>query len=313
MDLRSRSLPLNVTAIILAFAAAVHNLYKETFGATSSWLHMVVPASLYTLQNWLNYFALSRLDATTHQVATQMRILTTALFAVTILRKQLTRIQWMSLIVLTGGLALTQIPDTVGEGLNTARHNERSDRAMAIFAVGVCCLTSAAAGVYLEKVLKRTSTPLLVRNVQLGILGAVLCAVFGVLLHDGAEIAEYGFFSGYGKTASLAVVLNAVGGLAVAAVIKVADNIVKNSAIALSIVASGVLSAMFDDFVLCRHFFYGGVLVIGSVCVYSAYDVSPGNLLPVFCEPSDEFCASKEKIGPTPKTDSRLEQLVLHD
>ncbi|KAJ3014234.1 hypothetical protein HKX48_005274 [Thoreauomyces humboldtii] len=299
---------------------ALHRLREEAFGEGSGWTRMTVPATLYTLQNWLNYFALSRLDATTHQVIQQLRILTTAAFAVGLLRKRLSWIQWISLVVLTGGLTLTQLPSAgavrvvvaPGPGGETEVDKGATDHVMGVVAVAVACLTSSFSGIYLERILKDSSSSsasLIVRNVQLATIGAVFCAVFGVVLNDGREILRDGFFSGYKPAACLAVFTNAAGGLLIAAVIKFADNIVKNSAIAISIIASGVISSFLGDFTVTTEFALGGACVVASVCVYSAFGVAQsggkkpggGSLLPVatsieMAEELENLPAKREEV-----------------
>lgn len=50
-------------------------------------LKMAVPACLYVVQNNLNYMAISNLDGPTFQLLYQLKILTTALFSVVMLRR----------------------------------------------------------------------------------------------------------------------------------------------------------------------------------------------------------------------------------
>lgn len=76
--------------------------------SNDSW-KIAIPALLYTLQNSLQYTALSNLDAATFQVTYQLRILTTAFFSVTILKRSLSRNQWISLLMLAIGVAFVQI------------------------------------------------------------------------------------------------------------------------------------------------------------------------------------------------------------
>lgn len=68
-----------------------------------------VPAGLYTLQNNLLYVALQNLDGTTYQVTYQLKILTTALFSVIMLGKQLDATKWGALVVLTCGVICVQV------------------------------------------------------------------------------------------------------------------------------------------------------------------------------------------------------------
>jgi len=56
---------------------------------------LAVPSFLYTLQNNLLYVALSNLDPATFQVGYQLKILTTAVFSVIMLNKNISRLQYV--------------------------------------------------------------------------------------------------------------------------------------------------------------------------------------------------------------------------
>ena len=74
-----------------------------------SW-KLAIPASLYVLQNSLQYIAISNLDSVTFQVTYQFKILPTAIFSVLILGRSLSARQWVSLAFLMVGVAVVQIP-----------------------------------------------------------------------------------------------------------------------------------------------------------------------------------------------------------
>ena len=74
-----------------------------------SW-KLAIPAVLYTVQNTLQYVAVSNLDAATFQVTYQLKILTTAIFSVLMLKRSLSSRRWLSLLLLIVGVSIVQYP-----------------------------------------------------------------------------------------------------------------------------------------------------------------------------------------------------------
>ena len=130
------------------------------------------------------------------------------------------------------------------------------------------CLSSGFAGVYFEKILKGSKASLWLRNIQLGLFGA-LTGIVGAMLNDGAEIIEKGFFFGYTPLVIVMIALQAGGGLIVAVVIKYADNILKGFASSVSIVLSTASAVILFDFHVTALFLLGAGLVIMAVYLYS--------------------------------------------
>ncbi len=88
------------------------SLFSGVIGAVftgDSW-KLAIPASLYVLQNSLQYIAISNLDSATFQVTYQFKILPTAIFSVLLLKRSLSMRQWVSLALLMVGVAIVQIP-----------------------------------------------------------------------------------------------------------------------------------------------------------------------------------------------------------
>lgn len=90
-------------------------------------------------------------------------------------------------------------------------------------------------------------------------------------LKDGTKVREQGFFFGYDWAVWLAILLNSVGGLLVAVVVKYADNILKGFATSGAIILSCIISIYFFNFQLTIQFVIGASLVISSVYLYGSY------------------------------------------
>merc|ERR1712172_137772 len=86
---------------------------------------VMVPSGVYLIQNNLLYVAASNLDVATYQITYQLKILTTAMFAVTMLGKRLLPTQWFSLVLLVAGVAMVQLSD-VKENKSSANAEEQS-------------------------------------------------------------------------------------------------------------------------------------------------------------------------------------------
>ena len=78
--------------------------------AGDSW-KLFIPGTIYTLANTLQYVAISNLDAASYQVIYQLKIIFTAVFSVLMLRKSLSLIQWIALILLMIGVSIVSLPD----------------------------------------------------------------------------------------------------------------------------------------------------------------------------------------------------------
>lgn len=259
---------LSVKDTLLFLLDSIVLQYKDT-------LKLAVPSLIYTLQNNLQYIAISNLPAATFQVTYQLKILTTALFSVLMLRKSLSRVQWISLLLLFAGVAVVQVQQ---EGKKEASLSDSSAQnyMVGLVAVVISCLSSGFAGVYFEKILKGSSASVWVRNVQLGIFGTAL-GMLGLWWNDGAAIAERGFLFGYTDMVWCVIFNQAFGGLLVAVVVKYADNILKGFATSFSIIVSTVMSVYLFGFHVDLLFTAGAGLVIGAVYMYSLPKAAGGS------------------------------------
>merc|ERR1739844_531245 len=87
---------------------------------------------------------------------------------------------------------------------------------------------------------------------------------------DYNKIQDAGFMQGYNRLVWGVILLQAVGGLVVAAVLKYADNILKCFGNALSIVLSCMLSwSLLQEFTPDMLFAIGTLLVMSATALYS--------------------------------------------
>jgi solute carrier family 35 (UDP-sugar transporter), member A1/2/3 len=277
---------------------------SDIFGINSGYVKMLIPAALYTLQNNLQFIAASNLDAASFQVAYQGKILTTAFFAVALLRQKLSSRKWFALLILTLGVALAQLPSST----NSAAAAEEGSRIIGFMAVGSACLISGLAGVYFEKLLKNdsTTTSVWTRNIQLA-SSSVLIAGMGALIWDGAAIWRDGFFQAYNNLVLLTIAVQALGGLIIAMVMKYADNILKGFATSAAIIVSVVASVILFDFVVTKLFMCGAGLVVVATYLYGLPDASVRHMEAVLLsdgEQKDMF--DEEKVDPSREKSNQI-------
>ncbi len=115
---------------------------------------------------------------------------------------------------------------------------------------------------------KAVNANLWVKNTQLAMWSVGIGAA-GVIMNDGADVLEHGFFLGYTMQVWCTIALQAFGGITVAIVARHADSVAKGFATGLSLVGTCALSAYMFDFVITPAYLSGTLLVLLSVYTYS--------------------------------------------
>ena len=212
----------------------------------------------------------------------QLKILTTALFSVIMLSKKLSGVQWGSLVMLFAGVALVQVQSISA----TSESDQEQNQLIGLLAVIVSCLSSGFAGVYVEKMLKQTTASLWLRNVQLGMFGA-LTGLIGMFLKDWDDISTRGLLVGYTPLVWLVISQQALGGLIVAIVVKYADNILKGFSTSLSIIISCIASVFLFNYIISLGFIIGSILVMAAIYLYGRFQPPKTPVLPTSTPPPE--------------------------
>jgi len=239
-------------------------------------LIVLIPALLYLIQNTLLYVALSNLSAPFFQVTYQMKTLTTAIVSVLMLNRRYNVIQWFCLVGLGIGVAVVVTGENGG---NSAKTDASMNMVVGLTAVSVACFSSALAGVYFEKVLKRKEgsgdkppVSLWMRNIQLAFFS--IC-IGGMQILSKSNSESKPFLHGFTPMVRLLIFLQVAGGLLVAAIIKYADNVVKGLATGVSVVTSTFCSMLIFGTPLTTSFAAGGSIILGSVYLFSTRGDKP--------------------------------------
>jgi len=247
-------------------------------------LSMGIPALCYCLQNALFFVALSRLSATSYQLWSQSKTLFTALFFTSYLGRVLRAQQWLALVLLSLGVGLVQYQEAAAGGAAAAAAGlGGSAWLIGVAAVLASSLLSGFANVYFEKVVKqKTEVTIWVRNVQLGLFSLPQAA--SLVAADSMVIAQHGALVGFTPLAWSVVILKALGGLLVAAVVKYADNVLKTYATAIAIMLTCVLTCINTRVMPTAVFVQGMAMVIASIFLYNFVSPPPATPPPAAVE-----------------------------
>lgn len=104
---------------------------------------------------------------------------------------------------------------------------------------------------------------------------SMIISYITIYVHDAATVASKGFFVGYSRIVWTVILVQAVGGLIVAVVVKYADNVLKTFASSFGIVISCIVSAIFFDFHPNMAFLVGASFVVMSTVLYSKPEKKP--------------------------------------
>jgi UDP-sugar transporter A1/2/3 len=233
-------------------------------------LPMALPAVMFAFQQVLLIAAATYLDAVTYQIFNQaFKLIPTALFARWLLGQELDQMQWASMPVLALGVILV----TVNNGPVNEPPTNRKPVSQANWLIGMvsCCisgLSSAFAGVYFEKYVKGKHAPnLWVRNIQLSVFGVPFSAALA-WGKDGEAILRHGWLQGFSASTWAVVALQVFGGLVTGMVVKYCDNVIKNFAIAVSVILTVLVAIpLFGQFPSV-FFLVGVAMVLLSVFMY---------------------------------------------
>ena len=219
-------------------------------------LKLAVPSGCYAFCNNLQFVAAQNLSAVMLHMVERTKVPATACLSIIILHRSLRPNQWAALLLIVVGVSLAQ------SGHAEAAVTLPGTNVL----IGMCAalgvsFVSSFSGVWVELVLKSSETSLALRNIQLALFSIPLqlltCLYLGHPL-----LATLSWISW------VMIVNLAFAGLLIAAIMRFADNNLKNLAQALAAILSALISIPLFGFQPNVTFIVGAALVIGSAFLY---------------------------------------------
>ncbi|XP_075224595.1 UDP-galactose transporter senju [Lycorma delicatula] len=264
-------------------------LWKESANhLTVLWLYFV-PAVLYCFYNNLSFVNLSVFDPTTYYLLLQLRVVITGIVFQIVFNRQLSRKQWISLIVLTIGCMLKQIHIPVpgkevilsSQGhLNVNLLTEASvlnketgiPFSINLFLILIQVVCSCLAGVYNEFLLKRQGVDcnIYIQNVFM-YMNSIVCNLVLLLFSGSIEeiFTQTSINSILHYKVLLVILNNAAIGIVTSFFLRSLNSILKTFASALELVFTAILSWILFEIPIYPNTMLAIAVVSFAVIVYS--------------------------------------------
>lgn len=206
-----------------------------------------VPALLYCFYNNLSFVNLAAFDPTTYNLLLQFRVVITGLSFQVLFKKQLTRKQWMSLLLLTAGCIVKHLglpaksPPTAGSSI-VKFFSSLFSAHMLLLLLQVFC--SCFAGVYNEFLLKDTGVniDIMIHNVFMYIDSIICNAAVLVVRGEALSAFSRASVATLVNPLVIAIVVNgAICGIVTSVFLKSLNSILKTFASALDLSVMAVL------------------------------------------------------------------------
>lgn len=238
------------------------------------------PSIMYVFENTFIYDAIANLSVSMFQVIYQSKLLTTAIMSVILLNREYSTKQWICLATLGFGVSVVIVGEGIQNDAGIFVDDDRTNPSGKFFTQGIfsafaACFCSACAGVFFEKALKknmeqkesRKPASMWMRNMQMAYF-SIIAGCIQFLRLSGDDIKK-DFLHGFNSRVWCLVIVQAVGGLLNAAIIKYADNVLKGMATGVSLIFSTASGMIIFKTPLTFHYVLGSTIILSSVYFFN--------------------------------------------
>lgn len=259
-----------------------------------------IPSIIYLVHNNVQFATLTYVDTSTYQIMGNLKIVTTGILFRLFLKRKLSNLQWMAIVLLAVGTTTSQV-----KGCGEASCDSLFSAPIQGYMLGVlsACL-SALAGVYTEFLMKKNNDSLYWQNMLLYTFGSIF-NMARLLMDDFRGGFEKGpwwqrLLNGYSITTWMVVLNLGSTGLLVSWLMKYADNIVKVYSTSMAMLLTMILSIYLFSFKPTLQLFLGIIICMMSLHMYFA----PPNMLVDLPTPVKASSEVLKEISVERQTDS---------
>ncbi|XP_077999717.1 uncharacterized protein LOC144452491 [Glandiceps talaboti] len=260
--------PLSLSTIValseltkLIVCASIYGYSGNIKSFELSW-KFAIPSLLYGMNNNLFLYALHYTPPPLWNVLIQSRVLMTALVYRIVFKRVIPPLRWLALLLLIFGIALAEI-----SGSSTGHSIQETTMRLylrALILSIVSAVLSTAASVYTEYLFKNNDRPFMEQQVQLYLFGFSMTSIWALYVTKGHPFQVSGHLSiGVIWLLIAAVIFGGCGGLVVAGIIKLIDNITKiYSSIIAILVTAFICAGLFPRNFTINIMYLGSIVVI---------------------------------------------------
>ncbi|KAF0683148.1 Aste57867_24836 [Aphanomyces stellatus] len=243
-------------------------------------LYFAAPALLYTIDNNLTFVILRFVDPATLSILWNLKIFTTALLFRFVLRRSISHLQVVSLVLLMLGVITTQSRHDMMPSSPMMAHAANASMSAASRAapadpkfmvglglVAIACAISSLAGIVTEYALKKSpQTPFVLQNLYMASFSMLFNGLAVAAQAD--ELPAGGLLGGYNSWTWVVVVIQVFAGLTMGLILKFLDNIACVYTHAMAMMFTTLVSILFFAFDLTLEFACGFCVCVVSMYLY---------------------------------------------
>lgn len=269
-----------------------------------SWLAVAAaPAALYTVQNFASLLAYQNLEALTFNVLNQTKILSAAICCYLVMGKKQSRVQALSLLLLSGSALIIEKIVTlqsframlgpsggnglfaaISKGLASFSSMSNGKRfTHGVLPVLLASFISGLAGALSQKNLQGAPSKsgeqrakprnAYLFSMEMNAASAIILLVSLLFSRDGRSIAQSGFFHNWDKLTLVPIVTNSLGGIVVGLVTKHAGSVQKGFALIFGLLLSGLIQV--GSAGVSSEQLIGGALAAVSLWLHTTHPHKP--------------------------------------